>query len=768
MKKALLVLTILLQVTVLFAQNIPQKKILWSSKAQELLKDKKILYIERLQYAPDHHNTESLFQRSEINEQSFRGGSAMRVYDVATNQTATLVECAEGVVRDPELSYDGQTIIFSMRKNVKDDYHIYTIKTDGTELRQITFGDYLSDIDPVFLPDGDIIFSSTRQPKYCMCNRHIMANLFRMSADGSNIHQIGFSTLFEGHAVVLPDGRVMYDRWEYVDRNFGDAQALWVVNPDGTKHAIYYGNNTQSPDGVIDARPIPGTDQIVCIFGACHELPWGALAIVDRKLGYDGPDPVVFMMPAKAKGLVGDTQPQDSFKWLEYMTEDPYPINSDYFLTSRTIWIKHGGWNINDSKSGIYLMGRDGTNELLLEGNLSLFDPMIIAPTPRPAVMPTMTDHSKTTGTFYVQNVYEGTHMEGVKKGDAKYLRVVESPEKRTWSTMGWGGQGEQAPGVNWHSFEVKRILGEVPIEEDGSVSFEAPSGKHVYFQLLDKDKKMIQSMRSGVSLMPGEVNGCIGCHEDRLNFPIPQGTSLALKKSPAKITPFQGKAPANFSYIEQVQPIFDKQCLKCHDFDQNDRSKLVLARDKNPYFNASYINLYVNKTVNLVGGGSAQIRQPYSWGSHPSKLTAIIDGDHHGVKLSEKDRQTIYTWMDMNGVYYPTYETSFEGNMAGRCPLTMVEIDSLGKLLDMNFRALNTHTRTMGAQVSFDRPEKSPCLDKVRADKQKYNKALALIKLGQQRLKATPRGDIERELVVSDKMKQQLEHYVQLMKETK
>ena len=367
----------------LSAEQMDPKKITLTAKAKEQLAGKQILYIEREQYAPDHHNTATLFQKEEINESSFFPGGAMRIFDVNTGNTTTLIELKDGLVRDPELSFDGKKIIFSMRKNKDDFYHIYEINTDGSELKQLTFAEGVSDIDPLYLPDGGIVFSSTRQPKYCMCNRHIMCNLYRMEADGANITQIGVSTLFEGHSSLLNDGRILYDRWEYVDRNFGDAQGLWTVNPDGTKHSIYYGNNTQSPGGVIDARQIPGTDQVICIFGSCHDRPWGALAIIDRKKGVDGVEPVVQIWPEDSRKLV-DNGDLDSFKWIEYFFEDPYPLNENFFLASRTIWAKPGGWMHLDSKSGIYLIGRDGTQELIIEGNRSLFDPMIIEPRPKP------------------------------------------------------------------------------------------------------------------------------------------------------------------------------------------------------------------------------------------------------------------------------------------------------------------------------------------------------------------------------------------------
>lgn len=746
------------------ADPMDPKRIKLTDKAQKQLAGKQILYVEREQYAPDHHNTATLFQKGEINENSFCPGGALRILDVNTGKTTTLIELKEGVVRDPELSFDGRKILFSMRKNRDDFYHIYEINIDGSGLKQLTHAEGASDIDPLYLPDGGILFSSTRQPKYCMCNRHIMCNLYRMEADGGQIRQIGVSTLFEGHASLLNDGRILYDRWEYVDRNFGDAQGLWTVNPDGTKHAIYYGNNTPSPGGVIDGRQIPGSDLVVCIFGSCHDRPWGALALIDRKRGVDGVEPLVQIWPEKSRELVGKGD-LDSFKGQEYFFEDPYPLNDEFFLVSRTIWAKPGGWMHIDSKSGIYLVGRDGTQELIAEGNRSLFDPMIIEPRPKPQAIPSSLVLKEKKGTFYVQNVYQGTHIRGVEPGTVKYLRVIESPEKRTWTQNGWGGQGEQAPAVNWHSFENKRILGEVPVEEDGSANFEVPSGTYVYFQLLDKDKKMIQSMRSGTMLMPGEINGCIGCHEDRLSVPGAMGAKpLALKKAPAKLEGWMGKKPVKFSFMEQVQPILDRHCLRCHDFDPNDRDKLVLAGDKNPFFNAAYVNLYVKREVTLIGGGPAAIQEPYSWGAHASKLTRVIDGNHRGVKLSAKEKETLYAWMDLNGVYYPVYESAFDSTLAGRSPLYDREIRELVELTGVNIWELNHHGRKLTAQISFDRPEVSPCLDSIRNDKAKYARAVEIIRTGQKRLKATPRGDIEKTLVPCERHKAQLRRYAERM----
>ena len=752
----------ILALAVLCGAKINTQPFSLSDKARKMLAGKQILYVERHQYASDHHNTATIFQYGEINQNSFSQGGAIKIYDVDSGITRTLINTDTGNLRDPEISFDGKRVIFSMRMNKEDDYHIYEIGIDGSNLKQLTSAKGVSDIDPLYLPDGGIVFTSTRQPKYCMCNRHIMGNLFRMESDGANITQIGVSTLFEGHSTMLNDGRILYDRWEYVDRNFGDAQGLWTVNPDGTKHSIYYGNNTASPGAVIDGRQIPGTDLVLCIFSSCHDRPWGSLAIIDRKKGVDGKEPVVKIYPEAARDFVANGD-LDTFKWVQsFRYEDPFPMNKEWFLVSRTLY-KYPEWNNQACgyKQGIFLVGMDGSEELLIEGERSVFDPHIVESSAKPVSLPMMRNFTSDKGQFYVVNVYEGTHMQGIEKGVAKWLRVIESPEKRSWTHGGWSGQGEQAPALNWHSFENKQILGEVPIEEDGSVNFMVPAGKHVYFQLLDKDKKMIQSMRSGVSLMPGEVNGCVGCHEDRISILMPTPKRpIALTKKPVELEKFMGMEPFKFSFMEHVQPIMDRRCVKCHDFDKKDRQKVVLAKDMNQFFNAAYINLYVNKVVGLIGGGPADIQQPYSWGSHNSRLSQIIEGDHHGVKLTQKEKEWLYAWMDLNGVYYPVYESAFDNTLSGRSPLTYAEIDCLSELTGVNLRSLNTHTRTLQAQISFDRPAESPILDGIRNDKSKYDVALALIELGSERLKNTPRGDIERDLVPCQRHEAMLKKY--------
>jgi hypothetical protein len=704
-----------------------------------LLTAQPILFVVRPQYAADHHNTETMFQTGEICTDKFKGPGALKVIDFAAGgRVRTILEAPDGVIRDPEADFDGRRIVFSMRRDIRDDYHIYEINADGTGLRQLTFGSGLSDIDPLYLPDGRIVFTSTREPKYCMCNRHIMGNLFRMDPDGANVHQIGKSTLHEGHAALLPDGRILYDRWEYVDRNFGDAQGLWTCNPDGTGHAVYWGNNTRCPGAVLDGQALPGigSDLAVAVFSSCHDRPWGALAIIDRSLGVDGREPVLRTWPADAVKYVMNGN-LDSYKAVSPKYEDPYPLGDPagaegagkYFLCSRQAG--------KGDQMGLALVDVFGNEVVLHAEPPGCFDPRPLAARPRPPVIPDRVQLEKTTGTFYVYDVYRGTGMERVNRGAVKSIRVVESCEKRFWTRPAWPGQGQEAPAMNWHDFSSKRILGTVPVEADGSACFEAPADRFVYFQLLDEKGMMIQSMRSGTIVRPGEAAGCVGCHEDRRSA-VPHDAREALRRPPRKLEGWYGP-PREFSYARDVQPVFDRYCVKCHDFGGPGAKKFLLAGDRGLAFNVSYHELWAKKYISVVGAGPAEVQMPYSWGSHASKLVPHL-GAADGKKLDPESIDRVITWIDLNAPYYPVYSSVYPDNLYGRSPLDDRQLARLAELTGVKFDG-----RPAGdTQVNLTRPELSPCLAGLK-DKSdpRYAEALTIIEAGKKMLAERPREDM-------------------------
>ncbi|MCX6921841.1 MAG: hypothetical protein NT154_01280 [Verrucomicrobia bacterium] len=716
--------------------------------ANPLVSGQPILFVVRNQYLEDHHDTETMFQSDEIAASSFRGGGALTVVDFsAAGAVKTLLETADGVIRDPDVYFDGKKIIFSMRKNSKDDYHLYEINANGSGLRQLTSAPGVFDIDPLYLPDDSIVFTSSREPKYCMCNRHVMGNLFRMNPDCSNIHQISKNTLFDGHASLMPDGRILYDRWEYVDRNYGDAQGLWTCHPDGTAHTLYWKNNTAAPEAMIHPRAVCGTELAVGIFATLHDQ-FGALALIDRGLGMDGRVPVLQTWPPEAMDLI-DLKRQQLllFRKITERYQDPYPLfdptaaslSGKFFLCSRltpagTSW-------------GIYLVDVFG-NEIPLVAELpGCFDPTPLGPKPRPPVLPTTRDFNNECGSFYIHNVYEGTHMRGVKPGSVKSLRVVETPEKSFRTSSGyWLGQGGMWPAMNWHDHCNKRILGTVPVEADGSAYFEVPSERFVYFQLLDENGMMIQSMRSGTTVQSGEHAACTGCHEERRAAPLASAVSLASRREPSNLNDWYGP-PREFSFMAEVQPVLTRHCVSCHDYGQAAGRKLNLAPDRTLTFNTAYTELWRKGYTGCIGAGPAEIQQAYSWGSHASKLVQELRSpkvaEHKDLKLASEELERIVTWIDLNGVYYPTYASAYPESLTGRMPLDNDQLNRLNQLTGWPLAAQKSHSESLGPEVSFERPELSPCLNKLDPGSTQYREALAIIRAGKETLAKRPRADM-------------------------
>jgi len=780
--------------------------------ANPLVSGRPILFVVRPQYVKEHGTEATMYQTGEINTHCFRGGGAMKLLHLPGGEMETLLAAPQGIIRDPVVHFDGQRILFSMRRDVEDDYHLYEIdltkKGSGVvcakhpegrtgkrlptpfSLTQRTFGSRVSDIQPIYLPDDSIVFSSTRDPKYIPCQRHLMANLFKLEADGSSMRQLGFNTQFEGRASLMPDGRVLYTRWEYVDKHFSSAYGLWTVNPDGTNHALYYGNYAWQPGAIVDGRVIPGTQQFVAVFTSVHDLGWGAMVVVDRSRGLDGTAPIRRSWPADVGPFMSqwDTEDRignryDSFMGVRVKYEDPYPLSDKYFLCARQL--------APGKHTGIFLVDTFGNEVLLHEEAPGCFDPMPLGPRPRPPLRPSQVDPSRDAppqgaGEFYVQNVYLGDYMDRVEPGSVKYLRVVEAPAKRAWVPYGMGdwappgsADSHHPVAVNWHHYNNKRILGTVPVEADGSAYFTAPAGRFVYFQLLDAKGRMIHSMRSGTMLQPGERQGCVGCHENRLESASGvRYASVALSRPVSQLDGWHGPA-RNFSYAAEVQPVLDKYCVECHDYG-GEAEELNLSGDKGLIFSHSYVNLmrsspaYYRRAeqeraeqegadatplVSTVGAGPVKILPPYSWGSNRSRLVKLLDDGHYDVNLDPESFDRIVTWIDLNAPYYPSHQSYYWQNTAGRSPLDHKQLLELGKLVrespggaQYGWNKVNEYLCNQlgglmavhGPVVDFTRPEYSLCLQGFPdPGDSRYARALELIRQGERNLQEHPRCDM-------------------------
>ncbi len=590
-------------------------------------------------FAMTDHLTDAVFREC---GRDYRMGSQlcrMTIHGDGTVSTEVLLDCPEGVVRDPCVSYDGGTLAFSMRRTSHDgddDFHLYLMDLRDKSVRQITFGAGTADMEPEWLPNGELVFTSTRCVFSAPCWWSSVCNLYRCDAEGRYIRRLGVD---HGHTVfphVMNDGRIIYTRWEYSDRTAGYLHSLFVMNPDGTNQTEFYGNNSQFPAAMLHARSVPNSTKVIAIAGAHHIDQRGKLIMIDRKEGTQAGVGVKLLAPERdypyreSMGTGGNIVHDTEGEQFQY----PYPLDEDNYVVC---YSPEGGpirglKGMKDGKAGspafgIYWIHRNGQRELLIyDPVISSGQPVAIARPHQPVQKASVVDEHKTHGRFYVQNVYYGPGLEGVRPGTVKRMRVV-GLDYRAKGTLAlglhpWGGHQTSPCAINNGSYDVKHVLGTADVEEDGSCCFECPSRVPVYFQMLDAKGRMVQNMRSWTMVLPGETFACVGCHEHKSNTYIDhRPVTMALKKRPQKLRSFfaQGDEPVQemdrfltdsekramkylgtnapqamdvprgFSYTREIQPIWDEHCIQCHAGDKNPDKKdvpLSLLGDYRPITN--------------------------------------------------------------------------------------------------------------------------------------------------------------------------------------
>ncbi len=718
----------------------------------------------------------------------YRGGSQLIRATINADGTVSqevLLDEPNGIIRDPALSFDAKTLLFAKRTSLEgDDYHIWKMDLATKKITQITFNGLVkredmpagegprekdftlicSDIEPCWLPDGTIVFQSTRCSHSVDCWPLPVSNLYRCEADGSRVRRIGFDQVQTFYPQLMDDGRVCFTRWEYNDRSASGLQQLYAMNPDGMKQTGLFANNSEFPFSLMHTRGIPGTRDIMMISCGHHVAQKGRLA---RSRLADGDDytnstydpaksvwgmntnavkmtfpgnrvmtipwsewdnpsgPAVTNMPGMyylagaamtaAPGVQPTRMPHDyHYNVFDMHTQFgpqwayPFPLGDGDLLVS---YMPEGNSFYRgpySSRFGVYAMDEDGARELLAFdwGNHCL-QPIALKVRKAPARPMAKIDYREGFGTYYVQNVYEGAAARGIPKGAVKKLRVIGLEYRPVH--IGWNWQ------YGWHStqgkigtpisvgngaYDVKHVLGEADVEADGSCSVKVPARTPVYFQLIDKDGCAIQTMRSWSTLMPGEVNGCIGCHEHPHQAAVKNTAALALRRPPQDLKPWLPEGTRHpfvtqlekegplasldawmglnrpkkvdakffgdgFGFEKDVQPILNRRCVGCHGeghrLDLRDVPGKIPPSDDQSHraYTAAYLALSekgkCTENVNFAHGlGFAPFKPPYSFGAIRSKWYKMWrDGHPDGagkkrVQLDDAELRTFALWIDL------------------------------------------------------------------------------------------------------------------------
>ena len=656
--------------------------------------------------------------------EAFRGGGGLYVYDTKklldkSDDAATLlVDTPQGQILDADLSYDGKTILFSWRQKQSAPYHLWSINVDGTGLKQLTDGPW-HDYNACWLPDGDIAFLSSRSPQFAYCWNAPVGILHRMRPDGSRLIRLSDNYLNDFTPTVLEDGRIIYGRWEYVDRPAIPIQSLWTIHPDGTDLQVFYGNRVLSPATFMEAKQIPGTTQVVCTMTGHNGPTRGAIGILERGYGVNEQKSIRNITPDIPVDRVDHG---DGNSWPVQIYSGPYPLDAERFLVSARGPLLVRTFELNSETN------RPQLEAALLErpdNGMQFFNAIPVRSRQQPPVLYSDILHGDyenesakkrpTHATLVLQDVYEGLGPD-VKRGEVAAIRIVREMQKTVRIEPHLRAFGFQFPVISCGAtYAGKMVLGDVPVAEDGSAHFNvglgatrgsagygsdilrqgskdvpelAPTTGPIYFLALDNEGRTIQRMRSFTHLMPGEKQSCVGCHDSRTQTPLRTGDfAISATREPIdpklpawadaeRLFPDRAAFSPGFDYVRLVQPVWDNYCTDCHNPHES-AGGIDLSGDFTDYFNVSYETLVSEKQnhegspyvswIPTYNGHEQNILkiEPKQWGSYASPLVELIRSGHpdaSGKKRFEMDdesRRKVYAWIDLNIPYYASSETS-------------------------------------------------------------------------------------------------------------
>lgn len=635
--------------------------------ANPLVKEKKILAIRRslgdkarsalrgdLGIAPDNfHNNFAIPHPAEGWNNSF---VVLNVTSEGIKEETAYEPSASTIIADPEPHFDGQHLMFSSI-GTNNRWHLFELNLNDGKVRQLTPEAYrdFDSFEGCYAPDGSYIFCSTGTflGLPCTDGGSNMCGLFRYDPSTGKTRQLTYDQDSNWSPVVMENGTILYQRWEYADLPHAVSRITFTMNPDGTNQRAYYGSNSYFPTSYFDARPIPGRPSaMVGVVTGHHSTPRsGRLVVIDTNKGRKEADGVIAEIPFSGKKVEAEVRDRMADgSWPRFL--QPWPLNDTYFLVAmkdspQSLW-------------GIYLVDSFDNRTLVAEQEgMAYLEPVVMEKRSVPPVIPNLVNPQDTTATIFIQDVYVGGGLKDIPRGTVKKMRIA-TYDFSPWLQGGLLGTiGMDGP------WDVKRIIGEVDVEEDGSAMFKVPANTPIFLQPLDSEGKALQIMRSWLTAMPGEMLSCIGCHEDR-NMTVVPRKNIASGKRPQSIRQWNGRE-RGFSYRHEVQPVLDRYCIGCHSNEKQSRPYLKgdkwitdwnsdISGHASPeyggHFTKSYADLH--RYVRRPGIESdMDMLVPMDVHADQTELMQLIEKGHYNVSLDSASIATLACWIDFNAPFH-------------------------------------------------------------------------------------------------------------------
>ena len=539
-------------------------------------------------------------------------------------------------IADLKLHWDGDRAVFTQTMS-DNRWNVFEVKLNNGDCKKLIDNPEpdLEFYDGTYLPDGRIIANSNigYQGVPCVNGSDPVGNMVLYTPQSKNLRRLTFDQDANWNPVIMNNGRVMYTRWEYTDLTHYYTRIVMNMNPDGTEQKALYGSGSMFPNSTFDVQPLPGyASAFVGIISGHHGVARsGRLILFDPAKARKGAAGMLQEIPHRNRPIVEEVKDRlvDGV-WPQFIK--PSPLNDTYFLVAAKL-DKNDLW-------GIYLVDKFDNVTCLhkMEGE-GYISPIAVRKTVTPPAIPDRVKLDDKQATVFIQDIYEGEGLKGIPRGTVKSLRLhaYEYAYVQTQSDHNWHGIQS--------GWDIKRMLGTVPVEEDGSVIFKIPANTPVSIQPLDKDGVAVQWMRSWLTGQPGEIVSCVGCHEDQNQIVIPKRV-IASQKAPHALTPPEG-GPRSFTFDLEVQPILDRACIACHN-GEGKAFDLRGGKKDNRGYGTSYLNLH--PYVHRQGGeGDMVVLYPYEYHPNTSELVRLLKKGHYNVQLTDAEWRKIYNWIDYN-----------------------------------------------------------------------------------------------------------------------
>lgn len=539
-------------------------------------------------------------------------------------------------IADLKLHWDGDRAMFTQTMS-DNRWNVFEVKLNNGDCKKLIDNPEpdLEFYDGTYLPDGRIIANSNigYQGVPCVNGSDPVGNMVLYTPQSKNLRRLTFDQDANWNPVIMNNGRVMYTRWEYTDLTHYYTRIVMNMNPDGTEQKALYGSGLMFPNSTFDVQPLPGyASAFVGIISGHHGVARsGRLILFDPAKARKGAAGMLQEIPHRNRPIVEEVKDRlvDGV-WPQFIK--PSPLNDTYFLVAAKL-DKNDLW-------GIYLVDKFDNVTCLhkMEGE-GYISPIAVRKTVTPPAIPDRVKLDDKQATVFIQDIYEGEGLKGIPRGTVKSLRLhaYEYAYVQTQSDHNWHGIQS--------GWDIKRMLGTVPVEEDGSVIFKIPANTPVSIQPLDKDGVAVQWMRSWLTGQPGEIVSCVGCHEDQNQIVIPKRV-IASQKAPHALTPPEG-GTRSFTFDLEVQPILDRACIACHNGEGKAFDLRGGKKDGRGY-GTSYLNLH--PYVHRQGGeGDMVVLYPYEYHPNTSELVRLLKKGHYNVQLTDAEWRKIYNWIDYN-----------------------------------------------------------------------------------------------------------------------